>query len=260
MGMPGTSRHDRAGEPVSETVGSVRHRRADAPSLLIFDVNETLIDIDSLTTHFEHVFGDGDVMRQWFGELVMYSMCLTLAGYYADFFTLGRSVLEMVARIRGVDLSDAGRRRLTEAMQTMPAHPDAAAGLERLRADSYRLVTLTNSPHRPDTPSPLENAGLAEYFEQQFTVDGAGVFKPATHLYRRVAADMDTPVHESMMVAAHAWDLIGAQGAGMQGALITRPGNHALHVPGVPAPTVMAADITELASQLCPTDDERRNR
>ena len=31
----------------------------DKPSVLVFDVNETLIDIESLEPHFERMFGDG---------------------------------------------------------------------------------------------------------------------------------------------------------------------------------------------------------
>jgi 2-haloacid dehalogenase len=58
------------------------------------------------------------------------------------------------------------------------------------------------------------------------------------------------------MVAAHVWDTIGAQQVGMRGALITRPGNGALTVPGVPAPTLTARDIRDLAAQL---DQDRRN-
>ncbi len=42
-------------------------------------------------------------MREWFGQLVMYSMTVTLSGHYVDFFTLGQGVLRMLATTRGVD-------------------------------------------------------------------------------------------------------------------------------------------------------------
>ena len=41
-----------------------------SPSVLVFDVNETLIDIDSITPVFERIFGDPGVTRTWFGQLV----------------------------------------------------------------------------------------------------------------------------------------------------------------------------------------------
>lgn len=48
------------------------------PSVPVFDVNETLIDIDSMAPLFERIFGDGRVVREWFGHLVMYPMTATL--------------------------------------------------------------------------------------------------------------------------------------------------------------------------------------
>jgi 2-haloacid dehalogenase len=231
--------------------GPAPHRQVhSSPTVLIFDVNETLLDIEWLSPHFERIFGDGAVLRVWFGELVMYSMTLTLSGHYVDFFTLGRAVLQMVAATRDIAITDGDVNALGEAMGMLPAHPDVVPGLQRLANDGYRLVTLTNSPHRPGSPSPLDNAGLSGFFERQFTVDTAGLFKPSTHLYRRVAAELQVAVSDCMMVAAHTWDTIGAQGAGMRSALITRPGNAPLTTPGVPQPTVLAANIAELAGLL----------
>jgi 2-haloacid dehalogenase len=217
---------------------------------LVFDVNETLLDIDSLRPQFDLIFGDPAVLRTWFGELVLYSMTLTLSGRYVDFFTLGQAVLHMLAETRGVEITDHDRDALTEAMRTMPAHPDAAPGLQRLLDSGYRLITLTNSPHHATMPSPLDNAGLSAFFEHQFTVDSSRMYKPAGQLYRGVAADVGVPVSACMMVAAHTWDTIGAQSAGMLGALITRPGNAPLVAAGVPQPSLIAGDLIELAAQL----------
>jgi 2-haloacid dehalogenase len=53
-----------------------------------------------------------------------------------------------------------------------------------------------------------------------------------------------------MMVAAHPWDTLGGQSAGMLGALITRPGHAPFLADGVPQPTVIAADIVELGTAM----------
>ena len=41
------------------------------PSVLVFDVNETLLDIEALNPLFERVIGDRRVLREWFGQLVL---------------------------------------------------------------------------------------------------------------------------------------------------------------------------------------------
>jgi 2-haloacid dehalogenase len=222
-----------------------------APSVLVFDVNETLIDIDSMAPIFERIFGDPRVLREWFGQLVMYSMTTTLSGRYIDFPTLGQGVLRMLAGTHDVDITDDDARSLKDAMLTMPAHPDVEDGLRALRDNGFRLVTLTNSPPNPDGPTALEHAGLAEFFEQRFSVDACRAFKPAPTVYRYVCEQLKVTPAECMMVAAHAWDTVGAQSAGFAGALITRRGNAALPVQGLPQPTVVANDLRDLARQLC---------
>jgi 2-haloacid dehalogenase len=220
------------------------------PSVLVFDVNETLIDIDSIAPLFGELFGDPRVLREWFGQLVMYSMTATLSDCYVDFFTLGQGVLRMLADIYRVDITDDDALRLKAAMLTMPAHPDVADGLSRLRDAGFRLVTLTNSPPDPGGPTPLENAGLSGFFERQLSVDPCRAFKPAPAVYRYACEALAVAPTDCMMVAAHVWDLLGAQNVGFSTALITRPGNPPLRVDGLSQPTVTADDLCELAGRL----------
>lgn len=98
------------------------------------------------------------------------------------------------------------------------------------------------------------HSGLSKYFTNQFTVDTARVYKPSSDLYRRVASEVGASVSDCMMVAAHTWDTLGAQAAGMRSALITRPGNAPLILAGVPQPTLVATNITSLADVMQQTD------
>jgi 2-haloacid dehalogenase len=220
------------------------------PPVLVFDVNETLIDIDSLAPLFGERFGDERVLREWFGQLVMYSMTATLAECYVDFFTLGQGVLRMLADIYRVDITDDDVRRLQAQMSTMPAHRDAADALTMLRDNGFRLVTLTNSPYRSGTRTPLENAGLAELFEQQFSVESCRAFKPSPSVYRYVCQELGVLPADCMMVAAHVWDTLGAQNVGLSTALITRHGNPPLPVEGLPQPDLVVSDLRLLAEHL----------
>ena len=221
-----------------------------APSVLVFDVNETLIDIESLAPLFAEWFGDERVLREWFGQLVMYSMAATLAEHYVDFFALGQGVLRMLADIYRVDITDDDVGRLRAQMSTMPAHPDVIEALTALRDNGFRLITLTNSPHRSGVRTPLENAGLAELFEQQFSVESCRAFKPSPSVYRYVCEQLGVAPAECMMVAAHVWDTLGAQNVGFGAALITRPGNPPLPVDGLPQPDLVVSDLRQLAERL----------
>jgi 2-haloacid dehalogenase len=221
-----------------------------APSILVFDVNETLIDIESIAPLFERIFGDPQAMREWFNQLVMYSMTATLSGHYVDFFSLGQGVFQMLATTHRLAITDDDIASLKRAMLTMPAHPDVESGLKMLRNNGFRLVTLTNSPPNPDGPSPLEHAGLAHFFERTLSVEPCRAFKPAAKVYRYACEELAAAPADCMMVAAHVWDTIGAQSAGLSGALITRPGNAPLPIPDLPQPTIVANDLREFAQKL----------
>lgn len=220
------------------------------PSVLVFDVNETLIDIESLAPLFTELFGEQRVLREWFAQLVMYSMSATLADRYVDFSTLAQGVLRMVGDTHRVVIRDDDLHRLKSGLLTMPAHPDAAEGLAKLRDNGFRLVTLTNSPPNPDGPTALQSSGLAEFFEQQLSVDACRAFKPAPAVYRYASETLGVAPAECMMVAAHVWDTLGAQNVGFSAALITRPGNPPLPVDGLPQPDLVVTDMRQLADAL----------
>ena len=105
--------------------------------MLVFDVNETLIDIEALSPLLEQTFGEAQAVREWFGHLVTYSMTAALSGNYVDFFTLGQGVLRMLGEIHGTPISDEDSARIKQAMMTMPAHPDVADGLAELATKGF---------------------------------------------------------------------------------------------------------------------------
>ena len=221
-------------------------------SVLVFDVNETLLDITTLSPLFGRVFGDEGVLREWFAQLVLYSQTLTLSERYTPFGELGIGVLQMVADIHHVSLNKDDIDELKTRMANMPVYPDVAPALERLKAAGFRLVTLTNSPGG-SSPTPLEKAGVGDLFEQHFSVDTVKQFKPAPNTYRFVAEQMKVELDDMCMVACHVWDTIGAQATGMQGALLTRPHNAVLPASNVPTPDHVADELMTLADHLIAT-------
>lgn len=220
------------------------------PSVLVFDVNETLLDIDSLAPLFEELFGDRRALREWYAQLVIYSMTATFTEDYVAFSALAEGVLRMLGGIYRVDVTEHHLHRLTSGLLTMPAHPDVDEGLTRLRDNGFRLVSLTNSPPNPDGPTGLQNAGLGTFFEHQLSVDSCRAFKPSPVVYRYACQTLGVAPGDCMMVAAHVWDNLGAQSVGFRSALITRPGNSPLPVNGLPQHDLVVDDLRQLAERL----------
>lgn len=220
-----------------------------SPSIIVFDVNETLLDITSLEPLFERLFGNQSIMREWFAQLVLYSQTMTLSGLYTPFGELGVGALQMTATIHKMTLADSDIAELKERMGSMPAYDDVAPALNLLRDAGFRLVTLTNSPSSP-SPTPLEKAEISHFFEHHFSVETVGKFKPAPETYQMVAKELSVEMSELCLVACHLWDTIGAQAAGCQGAFLTRPYNAMLPAPNVATPDFIASDLVVLAEQI----------
>ena len=58
--------------------------------IIVFDVNETLLNVRHWEPLFEEAFGDRAALREWFALLLLHSEVATLAGPYFDFATLAR--------------------------------------------------------------------------------------------------------------------------------------------------------------------------
>jgi 2-haloacid dehalogenase len=108
------------------------YRMAALP-LIVFDVNETVLDLQTMEPIFERIFGDKMAMRLWFANLVMYSAALTVAGCYVPFTDIGSAVMKMLADTEGIKVDDADKAELTEKFSTMPPHREVPAALRKLR-------------------------------------------------------------------------------------------------------------------------------
>lgn len=213
----------------------------------VFDVNETLLDLAALDPHFERVFGDRAVRKAWFQQLLQSAMVTIIAGTYVDFSAIGRAALDMTAERRGIPLSDEDRTRILGTVRELPPHPDVRDGLERLRAAGLRLATLTNGTLQT-AEAQMDNAGLRDSFEQILSADEARRLKPAREAYQYAAQRLGVDVGQSRMIAAHAWDVAGAQRAGCAAAFIARP--DMVLDPLFERPDVVGRDLREVAEQI----------
>jgi 2-haloacid dehalogenase len=215
---------------------------------IVFDVNETLMNLDALRPTFDRIFGDPGAMRRWFGELITYSEALTLSGIYVPFTDIGGAVLRMLAATRGITITDADGAELTDRFATMPPHPEVPAALRRLRDHGFRLFTLTDNT-LAISGRQLENAGVIDVFERRFSVDeSVRRHKPAQEAYNSVAAALSLDPGDVCLVACHVWDTIGALSAGWQAGLILRADNAPLAVG--PQPGYLGNNLDEIADQL----------
>jgi 2-haloacid dehalogenase len=219
---------------------------ADLP-YIVFDVNETLLDLETLVPTFERIFGDKLAMRLWFANLILYSAALTVANSYVPFTDIGAAVMKMLAEVRGVKVSKRDQQELTEKFSTMPPHAEVPAALRKLRNAGFRLFTLTDNLIEVQERQ-LRHGGIIDLFERRFSADGVHRHKPAPETYASVEKALNAKPSDFCLIASHTWDTLGAVAAGWQAALIKRPWNGVLGVG--PQPQIVGPDLNDVADQL----------
>ena len=214
---------------------------------ILFDINETVLNLSSLKPKFESAFGNGAITGTWFSMLLHTSTVCILTNVRSDFATLAGIMLDTISARLGTRLSDAMREDILSSFASLPPHDDVKPALTRLRSAGYRIVSFTNSSLDLVTTQ-LNNAGLTEYFDENVSVAETGSFKPDSRVYEFGANRLNRPIAGLRLVATHDWDTHGALAAGMNAAYIDRSG--AAYHPQYRQPDVYATTMEDIAEQI----------
>jgi len=188
---------------------------------ILFDINETVLDLSLLKPKFEKVFADESIMALWFSMLLHSSTVSALTGMKSTFATLAGNVLENVAARQGINLAKNDKEEILSTLANLPAHKDIKSALTTLKDNGYRTIAFSNSSLDLITQQ-IKNAGLSTYFDQVISVEETGSFKPDPKVYQFVADKLEQPIQTLRLVATHDWDTHGAMSAGMLSAYIDR--------------------------------------
>ncbi|HET8599126.1 MAG TPA: haloacid dehalogenase type II [Segeticoccus sp.] len=218
------------------------------PTVLVFDVNETLSDLAPMAARFTHVGAPARLSSLWFATLLRDGFAATVAGHREDFLDLARGALGSV--LTGCELNrptEEAIRHVLDGFAGLPVHADIAPGVQALQKRGFELVTLSNGSTQV-AERLLDGAGLRQAFSRLMSVEDAGVWKPAPAAYAHAGRTCQVPLADMLMVAVHPWDLDGAARAGMQTAWLDRAG---APYPGYfRPPTYAGHNLSELAAQL----------
>ena len=219
------------------------------PKVIIFDVNETLLDLESMRTSIGSALGGReDLLPLWFSTMLHHSLVSTAIGDYQDFGKIGVASLLMVAQNNTIKLdAEQAKTAIVTPLLSLPAHPDVKLALQTLKDRGYKLVSLTNSSNH-GVKTQFANAGLTAFFDQRYSIEDIKIYKPDLRAYKWALDKLAIKPEQALMVAAHGWDVAGAKAAGMQTAFIARPGK-ALY-PLAEKPDYNVKDLSELTALL----------
>jgi 2-haloacid dehalogenase len=114
---------------------------------------------------------------------------------------------------------DRTKHQCVVAWHSMPAWPEVPPAIEQLKAAGYEVFVFANGTTRLQLDL-CKSSGLR--FNMLFSSELLGVYKPAPKSYRKILELVNVKPEESVMVAAHAYDVRGGKEAGMKTVYIHR--------------------------------------
>jgi 2-haloacid dehalogenase len=212
-------------------------------SWVLFDLNGTLLDTGSIA---EPLGGDAELVEEAFQEALLHTMADTLSGApYRPLPDYLRGTLER--RLRAAGRPTEALDQAMERAAAMEPFPDAADALRMLREGGLHTGVLTNSQTEAAERA-LSGAGLLGLVETVIGTDAVRVFKPHPRVYQAAVDRLGVAPEEICLVAAHAWDVTGAQRAGLRAAWVSR--RERWLPPTALAPEIRAEDLADAALQI----------
>ncbi len=221
---------------------------------LAFDIFGTVMDLtgsligpvgDFLDAHgsgmSREAFYDDWRNRQ---RIEQYQDSLLMLGHSGYLETCRRAFVYCLKE-HNVNCTDEAVQEFMESYRGLQPFDDAIKGLRKL-AKHYELVALSNGEQW--YLEQLLGSNVPLRFNAIISVDQVGAFKPSPGIYRKAVQLLGCEPREIMMVAAHSFDILGAQLCGFRAAYVNRYG-----LPTEESeyqPDIIVEDFVELASKL----------
>ena len=177
-------------------------------------------------------------------RIEQYQDTLMMLGH-SGYLETARRAFVYTLRRNNIDATAAEVTAFMQHWQQLSPFPDVVPALERLQ-QRYRLVVLSNG--EPDFLQHLATNRVNWPFDDIFSVNRVGAFKPHPAVYRGAALQLGLPVEQCLMVSSNAFDAVGARACGYRAIYVNR---YQLPVEDHPyQPDLIVKDFAELADVL----------
>ena len=221
----------------------MRHR----PSVIAFDVIETMFPLDPLQARLKEAGLRGESLQVWFARILRDGMALTLTGEFKSFPDVAEAALKGLMTEHGLPAAEESVKKVVSGFGQLSPHEDVRPSLELLGAASVRAIALTNGT-ASITGKLLAKAGLGHLVEKVVSIDEVRQWKPARAVYLQAMLAAGVSADQMALVAAHAWDVRGAVAAGLTTAWLPRQEKRFSDVMG--KPDVKGGTLLDAVQQL----------
>jgi 2-haloacid dehalogenase len=186
------------------------------PDVVAFDVNETLLDLAPVRAALIEAGEPETLLPTVFARTLLTGFAAVAVGSWCRF----RDAFD-AALAQESTLGPDARAAVLERFGDLSPHPDVEPALRRLTEGGFRVITLSHgSPGVAEAG--LERGGIRPLVERSLSSEAIQSWKPSREAYHWAAGSCGVAPDRMAMVAAHGWDVLGAQRAGLTGAWFPR--------------------------------------
>lgn len=149
---------------------------------VLFDMNETLLNLNVLKKSFDTYFEDQYIVQYWFAKLLHSSTVIGGMEEYTDFGKLSEAALESVFLESGKELTDEIKTDILGSFRKLPAYEDVSEALQLLRDNDIKVIAVTNSSYEM-VKEQLTHSGLIDLFDSYYSVEAVRKYKPFNPYY-----------------------------------------------------------------------------
>lgn len=215
------------------------------PAVVAFDVVGTLFSLDPLAVWMRGAGLPEGSLPEWFARFLRDAFALETAGGYVPFRQVAGAALEVMLAEHGLPASSASA--VLQSFSELPPHPDVRPAFEQLRRAGVRVVALSNGAAET-TQRLLRQAALDSFVERVISIDEARHWKPHREVYLHAARVVGVTPSALALVAAHAWDVLGANRAGLTTGWVSR--QETVFQSAMGEPSVQGRTLTEVVEAL----------
>jgi len=219
------------------------------PEIVVFDVIGTCFSLEKPRQRLVELGAPNYALELWFSQALRDAFALSHAGDYQPLKEILQAELPRTLKLLKIDLNSAQVSQIMNTFSELDLQPGAEEAFEMLTQAGKKIVALTNGSKK-STDNLLKRAEVQKYFAEVYSVDAIALTKPHPDVYQMIQTD---DLSKVWLIAAHAWDIVGAERVGMKTAFVRQLEKDYLEV--YTPPQIIVENLAQAARQIIKAEE-----
>ena len=190
---------------------------------IIFDAYGTLFDVNSAAEKCKDKIGSKweSFSNYWRTTQLEYTWLRSLMKRHKDFWKITEDSLDKSIKV--FDINPDMKSELLDLYKILSPYPEVKETLKLLKEKNYKLSILSNGT--PSLLKGLVSRNNIEVFDDIFSVEEVGIFKPDSNVYDIPVKKYEIEKNEVAFLSANTWDVSGGGNYGFNAIWVNRNNN-----------------------------------